>query len=38
LARSLFAALNRPPLIEYIPMPDVLRDKYQYLTQASMAR
>ncbi len=38
LARSLFAALNGPPLIGYIPMPDALRDKYQYLTQASMAR
>jgi ADP-L-glycero-D-manno-heptose 6-epimerase len=38
LAYSLFAALNRPPLIEYIPMPDALRDKYQYLTQASTAR
>ncbi len=38
LARSLFAALNRPPLIEYIPMPDALRDKYQYLTQASMTQ
>ncbi len=38
LARSIFAALKRPPPIEYIPMPDASRHKYQYLTHASMAR
>ena len=38
LVGSLFAVLNRPPRIEYIPMPDALRDKYQYLTQADMNR
>lgn len=36
LAQALFAALGRPPRIEYIPMPETLRDKYQYHTCAAM--
>jgi len=33
---ALFAALGRPPQIEYIEMPAVIRDKYQYFTQAEV--
>ena len=38
LAKALFAALNIPLNIEYIEMPEILRDKYQYFTQADMAK
>jgi ADP-L-glycero-D-manno-heptose 6-epimerase len=36
LARALFTAMNRPIKIDYIEMPDVMRSKYQYHTQADM--
>jgi ADP-L-glycero-D-manno-heptose 6-epimerase len=38
LAKSVFAALGKKPQIEFIEMPDVIRDKYQYYTQADIAR
>lgn len=38
LARALFAALGTEPAIEYIDMPETLRDKYQYFTQGSMQK
>ncbi len=38
LARSLFAAVGRPADIEYVEMPDVLKSRYQYFTQANMAK
>jgi ADP-L-glycero-D-manno-heptose 6-epimerase len=38
LAQALFAAAGKPPRIEYVPMPGILRDKYQYFTQADMRR
>lgn len=38
LATALFSALNIPLNIEYIEMPEILRDKYQYFTQAEMAK
>jgi ADP-L-glycero-D-manno-heptose 6-epimerase len=38
LARAIFAALGREPNIEYIPMPDVLKAKYQYFTQADISK
>jgi ADP-L-glycero-D-manno-heptose 6-epimerase len=38
LARAIFAALNRVPAIDYLPMPEVLREKYQYFTQADIAK
>ena len=38
VAAALFAALGKPVNIEYIPMPDVLRGKYQYFTEADMTR
>ena len=31
---AMFAALGRPPNIEYIAMPPQIRDQYQYFTQA----
>jgi ADP-L-glycero-D-manno-heptose 6-epimerase len=38
LARSVFAAVGREPQIEYIEMPEVLRDKYQNFTQADVSK
>lgn len=38
LARAIFAGLNREPKIEYIPMPEILRSKYQYFTQADIGK
>jgi ADP-L-glycero-D-manno-heptose 6-epimerase len=36
LANAVFAAMDRTPEIEYIPMPESIRDKYQYFTEAKM--
>jgi ADP-L-glycero-D-manno-heptose 6-epimerase len=36
LAAALFAALGREPRIEYIDMPQAIRGRYQYFTQASV--
>jgi ADP-L-glycero-D-manno-heptose 6-epimerase len=36
LARAVFVALGREPRIEYIDMPETIRDKYQYFTQADI--
>ncbi len=38
LARAVFSALQRPLRIEYIDMPEALREHYQYFTQADMQR
>ena len=38
LARAVFAALGREPRIEYIEMPESIRDKYQYFTQADIGK
>lgn len=38
LAEAVFAAMGLPPKIEYIDMPEHLRDRYQYFTQAETAR
>jgi len=38
LARAVFAALKREPKIEFIEMPESIRDKYQYFTEANLAR
>ena len=38
LARAVFAAMERPENISYIPTPEAIRDKYQYFTEAKMAR
>jgi ADP-L-glycero-D-manno-heptose 6-epimerase len=36
MIESMFAALGRPPNIEYVDMPVSIRDSYQYFTEASM--
>ena len=38
LAKAVFTALNRAPDIEFIDMPESLRSKYQYFTEARMDR
>ena len=38
LARAVFAALGREPRIEYIEMPEAIRDKYQYFTRADIRK
>ncbi len=38
LARAIFAALERPPRIEYIPMPERLQRAYQNHTCAALER
>jgi ADP-L-glycero-D-manno-heptose 6-epimerase len=38
LARAIFAALGREPKIEFIDMPETLRDKYQYFTRADITK
>jgi ADP-L-glycero-D-manno-heptose 6-epimerase len=38
LARAAVAAMGREPKIEYIEMPETLRGKYQYFTQADMGK
>ena len=38
LARAVFTALKREPKIEFVEMPDGIRDKYQYFTEANLAR
>jgi ADP-L-glycero-D-manno-heptose 6-epimerase len=36
LVKATYAGLNLPPEIEYIDMPEDIRDKYQYFTEANM--
>ena len=36
LVRAVFAAMGRKPEIEYIEMPEAIRDQYQYFTEAKM--
>ena len=38
LAEALFAAVGQPSNIDYVEMPDVLRPRYQYFTQADMQK
>lgn len=38
LARAVFAAMDVEPKIGYIDMPESIRDKYQYFTQANMSK
>ncbi len=37
LAEAVFAAHGRAPAIDYVDMPEAIRDRYQYFTQASLA-
>jgi ADP-L-glycero-D-manno-heptose 6-epimerase len=36
LVKSTFAALDMAPVIEYVDMPEDIRSKYQYFTEANM--
>ena len=38
LANAMFAALKIEPAIDFIDMPEILRDKYQYYTQADISK
>jgi ADP-L-glycero-D-manno-heptose 6-epimerase len=38
LAAAVFAAMDRPFAVDYIDMPESIREKYQYFTQANMSR
>jgi len=38
LTGAIFAALGRPPQIDFVDMPEVLRGKYQYYTRADIAK
>ena len=38
LAHALFAAVGKSSQIEYMEMPEILRGRYQYFTQADMAK
>jgi ADP-L-glycero-D-manno-heptose 6-epimerase len=38
LARAIFAGAGLPERIEYVEMPEALRDRYQYFTEARMDR
>ena len=38
LAKAVFAALGKPEKIEYFDMPEEIREKYQYFTQADIMR
>ena len=36
LAKNTFLAMDKEPNIEFIPMPEDIRDKYQYFTEANI--
>ncbi len=38
LARATFAAAGKEPAIQYVDMPEAIRDRYQYFTEAKMDR
>jgi len=38
LGMAIFSALNMEPRIEFVEMPKILRDKYQYFTQAKIEK
>ncbi|HEU6446846.1 MAG TPA: ADP-glyceromanno-heptose 6-epimerase [Verrucomicrobiae bacterium] len=38
LANAVFSALGREPEIQFIEMPEAIRDKYQYFTQADISK
>jgi ADP-L-glycero-D-manno-heptose 6-epimerase len=38
LAKATFTAMEKEPVIEYIDMPEDIRDKYQYFTEADMTK
>jgi ADP-L-glycero-D-manno-heptose 6-epimerase len=38
LSNAVFTALKKKPAIKFIEMPEAIRDKYQYFTQANLLR
>ena len=38
LAKAIFKALNKPVIINYIDIPEDIREKYQYFTEAKMQK
>ncbi len=38
LATAVYGAMGLPPRIEYVDMPEAIRDRYQYFTEAAMGR
>jgi ADP-L-glycero-D-manno-heptose 6-epimerase len=38
LVKATFAGTGKKPAIEFIDMPEDIRDKYQYFTEADMAK
>ena len=38
LAEAVFRAAGKAPQIDYIPMPEAIRDRYQYFTEARLDR
>ncbi len=38
LAKATFAAMGKEPNIEYVEMPEVMRDQYQYFTEANIEK
>ncbi|MBU2054954.1 MAG: ADP-L-glycero-D-mannoheptose-6-epimerase, partial [Proteobacteria bacterium] len=38
LIGAVFAALDLPPRIDYIEMPEAIRGQYQYFTEAKMEK
>ena len=38
LANAIFSALNSEPRIEFIDMPETIREKYQYFTEAKITK
>jgi len=38
LANAIFAALNKEPEIKFIDIPEDIRDKYQYFTEANISK
>lgn len=36
LASAVYEALDKEPMIQYVPTPEEIRDKYQYFTEANM--
>ncbi len=38
LAESLFATVGKPVKIDYVDMPEILKSRYQYFTQADMTK
>jgi len=38
LGKAVFKSMGQPENIEYIPIPEDIRDKYQYFTEATMSK